>query len=57
MLLNDPAADPEVERVARIFCEHTGQDPDQMNEDGDPLWRSFVTIAVSAIAAHRTLTG
>ena len=57
MLPNDPAADPEVERVARILARgrDDDQDPDAPGRDGEPRWREFVDMAVSAIRANRTL--
>ena len=57
MLPNDPASDPEVERVARLFCADAGLDPDALDPDGEPLWRRYVQTAVSSIAAWRTMVG
>lgn len=55
---NDPAADPQVERVARILAggPDNALDPDEIMEYGEPLWRAWVERAVGAIAAHRMLT-
>lgn len=56
-LPNDPAADPEVERVARIFCEAAGRVPDDLDAVGDPAWRAHIDTAVSAIASWKLMTG
>ena len=59
MLPNDPAADPEVERVARDLA--SGPDgtlgPDEIMSDGEPRWRAFVDRAVGAIRSNRLLRG
>ena len=57
---NDPAADPEVERVAREFAAGPAAkpdlyDPDEIMEDGEPRWRRHVQNAIGAIHAHRTM--
>ena len=54
---NDPAHDPEVERVARVFAggEHDDLDPDEIMDDGWPRWRTYFETAISAIAASRVL--
>lgn len=61
MLANDPAADPQVERVARILAAGTAEqpdlhDPDEIMPDGEPRWRHHVDQAVCAIAAWEDLT-
>lgn len=61
MLPNDPAADPEVERVARILAAGPADepnlfDPDEIMEDGEPRWRRHVQNAIGAIRAHRIMT-
>ncbi len=60
MLPNDPAADSEVERVARILASGTDDepdlyDPDEIMSDGEPRWRQHVRQAIGAIHAHRTM--
>ena len=59
MLPNDPAADPEVERVARVLAagENDDLDPDEIMSDGEPRWRAFVDRAVGAIRSNRLLRG
>ena len=61
MLPNDPASDPEVERVARILASGTADqpdlyDPDDIMPDGEPRWRAYVDRAVSAITSWRLMT-
>ncbi len=55
-----PAADPEVERVARILSggenDDLDSDSDEIMSDGEPRWRAFVDRAVGAIWSNRLLT-
>lgn len=62
MIPNDPASDPEVVRVARIFAAGPADDParfdpDEIMADGEPRWRQHVDQAVGAIHAARVLFG
>ena len=59
MLPNDPASDPQVERVARVLAAGLNgeRDPDEIMSDGDPRWRQHVQQAIGAIHADRVLRG